>query len=326
MHPSQPSPSTPSLDYYILDVFTSNRLEGNALAVVLNPGSLTTPQMQAIARETNLSETTFVERRSAEIESREGIRVRIFTTQEELAFAGHPTLGTASLLKVIDPDVIQDGVVTLELKAGRVPVRFSGPAAVNQPWPIRGEMTQIDPTFGETLDADEVASLSGLNRDDFHPSAPIQIVSTGTAFAIVPLVSATALRNLSVRQHDASAYLKPRGARWFYFLGPDSESLPSGATSPPLTWRARMQFHGGEDPATGSAAGCAISHLVYHQVVPPATTIRLRQGVEIHRPSELFLTACLVRDSVGTGSATFVTDVRVGGSTILVAKGELFLP
>src|ERR1700757_4219741 len=82
------------LDYFVLDVFTSRRLEGNALAVMLHDGSLSDAAMQAIARETNLSETTFVERRSRAIEEREGVRVRIFTTQEELPFAGHPTLGT----------------------------------------------------------------------------------------------------------------------------------------------------------------------------------------------------------------------------------------
>ena len=87
------------LDYFVLDVFTDTRLQGNALAVVLNPGSLSTETMQAIARETNLSETTFIERRDSVIEQREGVRVRIFTAQEELPFAGHPTLGTASLLR-----------------------------------------------------------------------------------------------------------------------------------------------------------------------------------------------------------------------------------
>ena len=118
-----------SLEYYVLDVFSETRLAGNQLAVVLNPGSLTAEMMQAIARETNLSETTFVERREAEVEHSEGIRVRIFTTQEELPFAGHPTLGTASLLKTIAPECMVDGTIALALKVGKVPVRFEAQAA-----------------------------------------------------------------------------------------------------------------------------------------------------------------------------------------------------
>jgi trans-2,3-dihydro-3-hydroxyanthranilate isomerase len=330
---------TDGLAYYVLDVFTGTRLQGNPLAVVLNPGTLTTETMQAIARETNLSETTFVERREPQVERREGVRVRIFTTDEELPFAGHPTLGTASLLRAIAPEVMVDDVVTLALNVGAVPVRFEPQSAGAPAWPVRGRMTQRDPEFGEILPSAEVAALTGLNVEDFDPALPIQIVSTGTAFAIVPLAplrSAAALTRLRVRQDEASAFLRPRGARWFYVLGPDgSESSPrpaspteaaseSAAAQP--AWRARMQFNGGEDPATGSAAGCAISYLVRHGVVAPGETVHLRQGIEIGRPSDLFLSASLRGISVHPAPGeSIVTDVRVGGSTVLVAKGRLFL-
>jgi trans-2,3-dihydro-3-hydroxyanthranilate isomerase len=93
----------PKLDYFVVDAFTTEPLAGNPLAVVMNTCGLATERMQAIAREFNLSETTFVERRSAEMERVEGVRVRIFTPQEELPFAGHPTLGTASVLKIRRP-------------------------------------------------------------------------------------------------------------------------------------------------------------------------------------------------------------------------------
>ena len=321
-----------SLEYYVLDVFSETRLAGNQLAVVLNPGSLTAEMMQAIARETNLSETTFVERREAEVEHSEGIRVRIFTTQEELPFAGHPTLGTASLLKTIAPECMVDGTIALALKVGKVPVRFEAQQAGAAAWPVKGEMTQRDPEFGEVLDPAEVASLTGLSVGDFDPKLPVQIVSTGTAFAIVPLRSAEALARLRVRQDEASAFLRARGARWFYVLGPE---VPATATSPSQTaaalpvWRARMQFNGGEDPATGSAAGCAISHLVRHGGVASNQTIHVRQGVEMLRPSDIYLTASLQNTSetrVEEASPGKVTDVRVGGSTILVATGRLFLP
>jgi trans-2,3-dihydro-3-hydroxyanthranilate isomerase len=319
------------LEYFVLDVFSETRLEGNPLAVVLHPGTLTTERMQAIARETNLSETTFVERRDAGIERREGVLVRIFTTQEELPFAGHPTLGTASLLRTIAPECMSGDTIHLALKVGPVPVRFAASEAAPA-WPVRGEMTQRDPEFGEVLNTVEVASLTGLDPDDFDSRLPVQIVSTGTAFAIVPLHSAEGLKRLRVRQEEASAFLRARGARWFYVLGPAVAAASTGVALPGQTlpeWRARMQFNGGEDPATGSAAGCAISYLVGHGAVESGQTVHLRQGVEMGRPSELFLSASLstaAETLLATSRIGKVTDVRVGGSTVLVAKGRLFLP
>jgi len=213
-----------------------------------------------------------------------------------------------------------------------VPVRFEANGAGAAAWPVKGEMTQRDPEFGETLDAHEVAALTGLSVDDFDAKLPIQIVSTGTAFAIVPLRSADSLARLRVRHEEANAFLKARGARWFYVLGPETVGKAAGAPEAAETlplWRARMQFNGGEDPATGSAAGCAISHLVRHGAAAPDRTIHVRQGVEMLRPSDLFLTAGLDGDSekqAGEALPTKVTKVRVGGSTILVATGRLFLP
>jgi trans-2,3-dihydro-3-hydroxyanthranilate isomerase len=310
------------LDYFVLDVFSATRLAGNPLAVVLNPGTLSTETMQAMARETNLSETTFVERRAANVEAREGVRVRIFTTDEELPFAGHPTLGTASLLRAIAPECVKGDTVTLALNVGAVPVRFE---TQSEAWPVRGTMTQRDPEFGAILDAAEVAALTGLEVADFNAGLPIQIVSTGTAFAIVPLRSAAALARLRVRQDEATAFLRARGARWFYVLGPEDISADAKAAGP-AQWRARMQFNGGEDPATGSAAGCAISHLVRHGGVAPDALIHVRQGVEMLRPSDLFRRAAVRVKANGEADRSQVTGVSVGGSTILVAKGQFFLP
>jgi trans-2,3-dihydro-3-hydroxyanthranilate isomerase len=259
--------------------------------------------MQAIAREFNLSETTFVERRAAEVERREGVLVRIFTTQEELPFAGHPTLGTASVLRLKVPETVQQDTVTLALKVGAVPVKFAGDG-------MFGEMTQRDPEFGDELDATEVARLCGLDKEDLDSALPPQVVSTGNAFAIVALKSHSTLAKLNVKQQEATEWLRARGARWFYVLGPTGGEEPA--------WRARMQFNGGEDPATGSAAGCAISYLVKRGAVASGKRVHLRQGVEMGRPSELYLSA--------QSRLAKVSDVRVGGSTVLVAKGRLFLP
>jgi trans-2,3-dihydro-3-hydroxyanthranilate isomerase len=294
-------------DYFVVDVFTETALAGNPLAVVINPGGLSTERMQAIAREFNLSETTFVERRPVEVERTEGVRVRIFTTQEELNFAGHPTLGTASVLRLQAPEVMQGDTLTLALNVGPVPVRFPGQG-------LFGAMTQRDPEFGAELDPAEVARLTGLTLEDFCPEFPPQVVSTGTAFAIVLLRSAQALARLRVNQQEATPWLRERGARWFYALA-DVGATGDGDLR---AFRARMQFHGGEDPATGSAAGCAIAYLVLRGAVPAGEQVALRQGVEIGRSSEMILFAHIKQARV--------TDVRVGGSTVLVAKGHLFLP
>jgi trans-2,3-dihydro-3-hydroxyanthranilate isomerase len=295
------------LDYYIVDVFSREALAGNPLAVVMNTIGLSSERMQSIAKEFNLSETTFVERRPAEVEASEGVRVRIFTTEEELQFAGHPTLGTASVLKLTAPETVRGQTVTLAENVGPIPVRFSGDG-------LYGEMTQRDPEFGDELDRAQVARLCGLAEDDLDPQVAPQIVSTGTAFAIVLLRSLEGLGLLRVAQDEATVWLRSLGARWFYVMAPaENETGPESAR-----FRARMQFNGGEDPATGSAAGCAISYLVGKGIVPPAERILVRQGVEIGRSSELFLSAGV--DGVR------VTCVRVAGSTVLVANGRLFLP
>jgi trans-2,3-dihydro-3-hydroxyanthranilate isomerase len=312
--PTPPQPSR-ALDYFIVDVFTASALAGNPLAVVMNTAALTTAQMQSIAREFNLSETTFIERRSAAVEEAEGVRVRIFTTAEELPFAGHPTLGTASVLRLTAPETLRNSVITLAENVGPIPVRFTAHES------SFAEMTQRDPEFGATLDSAEVARLCGLFLDDLHPSAApqlelappqvAQVVSTGTAFAIVLLRSVEALGRLRVIQDEATDWLRAKGARWFYILAPANENGKK-------CFRARMQFNGGEDPATGSAAGCAVSYLVKNNLAPSGVQFLIRQGVEIGRPSEILVSAHAQEGKV--------SDIRVGGSTVLVAKGQLFLP
>jgi trans-2,3-dihydro-3-hydroxyanthranilate isomerase len=300
------------LEYFVVDVFTETALAGNPLAVVMDSIGLSTESMQSIAREFNLSETTFVQRRAASIEQTEGVRVRIFTTQEELPFVGHPTLGTASILKLQAPETLCGDTVTLAENVGPVPVRFEPRA--DSALSLFGEMTQREPEFGPELDRAQVALFTGLDASDLDPVLPPQIVSTGNAFAIVTLRSEEPLARLKVHQDQATAWLREQGARWFYVLGPETSVKPHNVPQ----YRARMQFNGGEDPATGSAAGCAISYLASRGVVPSGERILLRQGLEMGRPSELFLTADL--------KSGRVTNVRVAGSTVLVAKGQLFLP
>lgn len=299
----------PQFEYHVLDVFSASPLAGNPLAVVLVPPerayALSAEQMQSIAREFNLSETTFVLRRPAALEASEGVRVRIFTTQEELPFAGHPTLGTAALLRRMAPELLRDGTITLALNVGPIPVRFESDSF--------GEMTQRDPIFGPSLDPSHVAHLCNLHLTDV--TATPQIVSTGIPFAVVVLRSLDALSRFRVHLDEAVPWLNQHApGAFFYAIAPTGQSDP--------LYRARMQFYGGEDPATGSAAGCAISYLVAHRLVHYGQRIHLRQGVEIHRPSDLFLTAQRASES----DTPTVTQVRVAGSTVLVASGLLFLP
>lgn len=210
------------------------------------------------------------------------------------------------MLKLQAPETVRESIVTLALNVGLIPVRFDEG--------LFGEMTQRDPEFCAELEPEHVARLAGLTLEDLDPTVPPRVVSTGTAFAIVALRSSEALTRLKVRQEESTEWLRTRGARWFYVLAPSPDEDKNGMRC----YRARMQFNGGEDPATGSAAGCAISLLVARGAVASGERIVVRQGVEIHRPSELFLSA--QRDS------NKVTDVRVAGSTVLVAKGQLFLP
>src|ERR1700728_1128698 len=304
-----PRPDAPiALDYAVADVFTDTALAGNPVAVVTDSIGLPTERMQAIAREFNLSETTFVQRRPAAVEQVEGVRVRIFTTQEELPFAGHPTLGTASVLKLNAPETVHGDTVTLSLNVGPIPVRFQN--RHYETAALFGEMTQRDPEFCAELEPAAVAQLIGLDLLGLEPEVPAQVVSRGTAFGIVLLRSADALSRVHVKQIEATEWLRARGARWFFVLGPTGEKEPA--------FPARMQFNRGQDPATGSAAGCAISYLVKLGAVASGKRVHLRQGVEMGRPSELYLTAHF--------DSKTVSEVRVGGSTVPVAKGTLFLP
>ena len=178
------------------DVFSSRPLEGNSVAVFLHARGLSDVEMQSIAREMNLSETTFILPREAATEREQGIRVRIFTVQEELPFAGHPTLGTAFALR----GKSRAQQVVLELNVGTVPVNFDDPAGE----PAFGEMTQINPTFGLQHDREAVARATGLNIEDFDDSLPIETVSTGLAFTIVPLKSLAAAQNLQIDARRAT--------------------------------------------------------------------------------------------------------------------------
>ncbi|MCL6439527.1 MAG: PhzF family phenazine biosynthesis protein [Rubrobacteraceae bacterium] len=271
--------------FYIVDVFAEEKYAGNQLAVVLEAGDLSSGEMQRVASEMNYSETSFVLSTK-----RDAHRVRIFTPREELPFAGHPTLGTAYVIRHEAPEE-PAGRLVLEVPAGRIPVDFGEVL-----W-----MHQLPPAFGGEHDRQETARSLGLKERDLDPELPVETVSTGIPVVIVPL-----------RDLDALRRCRPLGVREksVYAFCPGSHGDGPGDLS------ARM-FAGGigvtEDPATGSAAGCLASYLVEHRGGP--VDLRVEQGYEIGRPSLLHLRAG--RDEAGT------MRVSVGGRVQLVARGEL---
>ena len=291
-----------TFDYAQVDVFAERPLEGNALAVFTDARGLSSAEMQAIARETNLSETTFILPRDAETEARHGVQVRIFTVQEELPFAGHPTLGTASWLYWNHPIFRGAAEITLDLPVGRIPVSFSGNEAGGAG--VFATMRQNDPVFGSVHAPEAVAQALGLTVADLDPSVPVQTVSTGMAFCVVPLRSMEAARRLSMPPAASQSYLEDSDAKFFYCITP---APPGGAD-----WHARMQWPAGEDPATGSAAGCAIAYLVRHELAASGQPIVIEQGVEMFRPSRIHVRATLEAGSV--------SGVFVGGRTIPVGQ------
>jgi len=303
-------------EFVQLDVFTQTPLTGNALAVFTDARGLNDDKMQALAREMNLSETTFIFPRDPAIEAKEGKKVCIFTVAEELPFAGHPTLGTALLLSASDSptDSRESAEVTLDLKGGKIPVRFtaksenSGRKRVDGQ--VFGEMRQRDPEFGVTFSREEVARVIGIAADEIPPEWPIEIVSTGLPFAIVGISNQKTLANLNFSHAQAAEFLKNSEAKFFYFLCPQRREGR-------LEAKARMFSYGVEDPATGSAAGCAASWMVKHGIANSDEQVLIRQGVEIRRPSEIHVRA--------TRGGQRVTNVRVGGYAVEVLRGTLSL-
>lgn len=283
------------------DVFCSRPFEGNPLAVFPDGRGLSDQEMQSIAREMNLSETTFILPRDPATERERGVRVRIFTVQEELPFAGHPTLGTAFQLRGSSGA----GEVALELNVGKVPVRFEETPG----HPVFGEMTQMEPEFGPRHDREAVARAAGLKDGDIDPSLPIQTVSTGVPFTMVPLRGLENMRELNVDLRSSAEYLERSGGKFFYFV--TRQTVDTGARL-----HARMIFYNGEDPATGSAAGCAAAWMVETGVAKPDEQVLIEQGVEMQRPSRIFVRASRRDDRV--------VNVRVGGNVVETVRGEIF--
>ncbi|WP_031517849.1 PhzF family phenazine biosynthesis protein [Desulfofalx alkaliphila] len=286
------------LTLYILDVFAEKKYAGNQLAVIRNANLLSDNEMQGIAKEMNFSETTFILSDKAR---NGGYDVRIFTPEEELPFAGHPTLGTAYVIKeeIINKPV--DSVI-LNLKVGQIPVTFENEVL----W-----MKQIEPSFGSIIDAEPIAKSLGIEVEEIDTRFNIQEVSTGLPFIIVPLKTLNAVRKAKIQSEEFRQLIKGTEAKAILVFCPETYKPENH-----LNARVFVDFYGiPEDPATGSANGCLAGYLVKNRYFNnKQINIRVEQGYEIGRPSLLLLKA---REEDGS------CEVLVGGNVIMVAKGEL---
>jgi trans-2,3-dihydro-3-hydroxyanthranilate isomerase len=286
--------------FYMLDVFAEEKYAGNQLAVVLDAADLSSEQMQKIANETHFSETTFI---LSGAERNGGFDVRIFTPAREVPFAGHPTLGTAYVIKhFLAPSKTK---VALNLKVGQIPVTFQKTPSGEILW-----MRQATPTFGKTFQAEHFAELLGLKLSDFNGKFPIQVVSTGLPFIMVPLKTLDAVKRARVNQSVQEKLAEETQSGVLVFC-PETYSEAND-----LHVRVFVDAFGiPEDPATGSGNGCLAAYLSrYKYFGDDEVDAKVEQGYEIQRPSLLHLHA---------EEANGEILVRVGGKVVLVAKGEL---
>lgn len=280
-----------SFRYVLADVFTDVPLAGNQLGVFTDARELDEPAMQALALELGFSETVFV------LPPAEGghARVRIFTTAREIPFAGHPVLGTAFVLGA----PLQLGVIELETGSGIVPVALERDESGRI---VFGRMTQPVPAFAPYGRADELCAALGVDES----TLPVEVYDNGVRHVYVALGSEAEVAGLA--------------PDWSALSGQDVLGVNVFAAAGDR-WKLRMfsAFQGmGEDAATGSAAGPLACHLARHGLVEWGEPIEISQGAEIGRPSTLH--------AVAQGSADGIESVEVGGSAVVVARGEFRLP
>ncbi|MCW3980192.1 MAG: PhzF family phenazine biosynthesis protein [Candidatus Bathyarchaeota archaeon] len=293
------------LTYYIVDVFAERKYSGNQLAVFRKAGAMTEDQMQSIAREMNLSETTFIQ--SDKPSQNGGYDVRIFTPKIELPFAGHPTLGTAY---IINREIAENPATTLvlNLRAGQIPVTFVDRKGFGEIlW-----MKQLPPTFGQTFEATAVSEILNLDEKQIDNRFPIQNVSTGVPVIIVPLKTLDAVKQARINREEYFEFIKGIEAKTFLVFCAETYKKCSD-----LNVRFFADYFGiAEDPATGSANGCLTAYLVKHRYFGETNIdVRVEQGYEVGRPSLLFLRG-EERDRR--------ISVQVGGKIIMVAKGVFY--
>ncbi|QNF32785.1 PhzF family phenazine biosynthesis protein [Adhaeribacter swui] len=296
--------------YYLVDVFTDSAFGGNQLAVFPNGEEVPEHLMQQIAKELNLSETTFV---LPPVNPQNDIKLRIFTPAQELPMAGHPTIGTAYVLLQQKLLAAEDrNQLIFEEGVGDIAVAFEKSGEV------LGQitMTQPLPKFGQTVtDIQVLADLLSLSPDDILSEPAAQVVSCGVPYLYVPLKNLAAVKKARLRSDVLENQLSHVGSQSVFLFAMETED-------PANTVHGRMfapAFGIVEDPATGSACGPLGCYLVQHKLVleQPIAHIICEQGYEMERPSLLYLTIEQENNSI--------TQVKVGGTSVLVGEGYFYL-
>ena len=294
------------LNYFLLDVFTDRQFGGNPLAVFPNADVLTDRQMQSIAQELNLSESTFIQKATSEAAD---CTVRIFTPRHEMPMAGHPTIGTAwAILKygLLSPQSEQS--LLFDEGVGAVAVDYS----LENSQPRDLVMHQPLPEFGKTLDRVPVAELLSLQPDDLEGEYPVQIVSCGVPMVLVPLKTLDAARRAIVRLDLLDSTLADVASRELFVFTRETENANADVHCRLYAPRLGVP----EDPATGSAHGPLGSYLVKYGLSDGARIVG-EQGIEMGRPSTIKV--CI------KSSGDSITDVLVGGECVEVGQGTINL-
>ena len=287
--------------FHTLDVFTTNRFEGNPLAVITDGDGLSTDTMQDIAREMNLSETVFVQKPT---DDRALARLRIFTTKEELKLAGHPVVGTWFLLAELGVVPAQEGGVHIMQQTGAgilpVEIRFKDGR------PQRVIMTQMPATFRPAkINKKQLASALGVSVSDFHAQLEPQYVSTGVSNLMVPFRNRAGLGKIEMNINELRRLQGKNGTMAYCFaLNGANKAFTRGM----LPWELY------EDPATGSAAGSLGAYLVQHGKLSAGQTFYIQQGVEMGRSSHIEV-------EVSQTGKKLVP--RVGGAAVKVFEGTI---
>ncbi len=299
-----------TLKFYIVDVFAQQKYSGNQLAVFFDlEEQLSSAQMLAITKEINFAESTFI--RSIEDDGSYG--VRIFTTEYEVPFAGHPSLGTAYIIaKYIDQSA--KNTIVLRVKQGDIPVAISNVSALNE---SRFTMQQTQPSFGNTYSAEKLANACDIPVDKLVVSMPIEEVNTGLPYLIIFLKDLQSIQNLQLNDAKVSTFLrqeqlhKDNNARALttslFFVTQETEEKHTD-------FHARMfaleDDKIWEDAATGSANGCFLAYLLKQQHTKQSVVVE--QGYEMGRKSILYLD--------GERNETLYT-LHVGGQVVPVSEG-----
>lgn len=298
------------INYHLVDVFTDRIFGGNQLAVVTNGRGLSSELMQSIAKEFNLSETTFV---LPPADSSNDYLVRIFTPYAELPMAGHPTVGTAFILArehMIELGDEERVTIKLEEGVGLIPVEIN----FKDGQPDLIWMQQPLPKFGPRFeDASVMALMLSLPLEAIETDLPVEVVSCGLPYLFVPLKTLEAIRSIRFRLDVWEKALKEFASRQVFVFTKETERVGSSVHSRMFAPGLGIQ----EDPATGSANGPLGCYLVRHEVFPTSERMEFtsEQGFEIGRPSILKI---IIEHDKGE-----IMRVRVGGQCRFVGEGYL---